>query len=130
VAKHADSRVAPAEVALDVALQVGEAVPELVEVGEHEGVLLAVELEEEVVGAVTLVLGERRPIGGEDGEEAKERRVEVARAEDGEEEADTEVGSGFAVVKVGGDEARELAGRFGLGKGFTNAVGVRLEELR
>lgn len=75
VAKHTDSRVAPAEVALDVALQVGEAVAELVEVGEQEGVLLAVELEEEIVGAVALGLGERRPIGGEDGEEAGEWRV-------------------------------------------------------
>jgi len=129
VAEHADSPVALAEVALDVALELGEAVAELVEAREHEGILLAVELEEEVIGAVALSLGERRPVGGEDGEETGERRVEVARAEDGEEEAETEVGGGFAVIEVGGDEAREVAGRFGLGEGFANAVGVGLEEL-
>lgn len=34
------------------------------------------------------------------------------------------------MFKVGGDETREFAGRFELGEGFMNAVGVRLEELR
>lgn len=129
MAEHADSRVALAEVALDVALEVGEAVAELVEASEREGILLAVELEEEVIGAVALGLGERRPVGGEDGEETGERLVEVARAEDGEEEAETEVGGGFAVVEVSGDEAREVTAGFGLGEGFANAVGVRLEDL-
>ncbi|BAU01573.1 hypothetical protein VIGAN_11083400 [Vigna angularis var. angularis] len=52
--------------------RLGEIVAELVEVGEHEVVLLAVKLEEEVVGVVALGLGKWRPIEGEDGEEAGE----------------------------------------------------------
>ncbi|WVZ06651.1 hypothetical protein V8G54_019997 [Vigna mungo] len=72
-------RVAPAKVALDVALQLGEAIVELVEVEEHEGVLLVVELEEEVVGA--LGLGKRRPIGGED-KRRRESGAYGSRAED------------------------------------------------
>jgi len=54
VAKHADSREALAEVTLDVALKLGEVGAELVDAREHEGILLAVELGEEVIGAVVL----------------------------------------------------------------------------
>lgn len=56
VAEHANPRVASAEVALYVALEVGEAVAELVEAEERERVFLVVELEEEVVGVVALRL--------------------------------------------------------------------------
>lgn len=34
------------------------------------------------------------------------------------------------MVEVGGDETREFVGRFRLGEGFTNTVGVRLKEVR
>ena len=129
VAEEADSRVALTEVALDVALEVGEVVAEAVEAGERERILFAVKLEEELVGAVALRLGERRCGGGEDGEEVRERRVEVAGAVDAAAEAEAEVGGGFAVVEVGGDEAREVALRFCFREGFVDAVRVGLEDL-
>lgn len=119
-AEEADPRVAPAEVALDVAPEVGEAVAERVEAREREGIVVAVELEEEVEGAVALRL--REGVVGEDGEEVGERRVEEARAADAAAEAEAEVGGGFAVVEVGGDEAREVALGFGFGEGFPDAV--------
>jgi len=124
VAEEADSRVALAEVALDIALEVGEAVAEAVEAEERERILLAVELEEEVVGVVALRLRERRQrrVGGEDGEEVRERCVEIAGAVNAAAEAEAEVGGGFAVVEVGGDEASEIALRFRFGEGFADAV--------
>ncbi|KOM31679.1 hypothetical protein LR48_Vigan01g123400 [Vigna angularis] len=56
-------------------------------------------------------------------------RVAPAKVvEDGKEDVETKVRGGFAVVEVG--ETRAFTGRFGLGEGFTNTVGVRLEEVR
>lgn len=122
VAEEADSGAGAAEVELDVAFEVGEAVAEVVEAGEGEGVVLGVELEEEIVGGVALGLGERRRRVEDDGEEVEEGRVEAAREGDGVVEAEAEVGGGFAVLEVGGDEAREVAFRFGFCEGFADAV--------
>lgn len=102
------------------------------EIGEGEGVFVAVELEEEIIGTVALVLGEGRGVigGGEDGEEVRDWAIHEAGTVDGAAEEVAEIGGcGFAMVKVGGDEAREGFAGFGDVDGFSDAVRVGLEDL-
>jgi hypothetical protein len=134
----ADTRAGLADAGVELLLELGEAfahVVEVVGVGGRERVVEAVELEEDVEGAIALGLGEKGRVGlrvrveRKDFEEGVERVVEEACTVDALVEEDAETGGVLAMVEISFDESGEGVG-LGVSKGVFNAFSVGVKHLR
>lgn len=133
-AEAVDARAGLAEAAVEMFLELGEAVVHVVEavgVMRSERVYGAIELPEEVEGAVALGLGEGGMGGGVRVKRKKgvETRVEASRSTDAAEKEVAEMGGLFGAVEVGFRESGEGVG-LGVAKGVFNAFSVGLKHLR
>jgi hypothetical protein len=132
-AEAVDARAGLAEAAVEMFLELGEAVVHVVEavgVMRSERVYGAIELPEEVEGAVALGLGEGGMGGGVrvKRKEGVETRVEASRSTDAAEKEVAEMGGLFGAVEVGFRESGEGVG-LGVAKGVFHAYWVWVKHL-